>query len=604
MTLNREKHRVKTALMLVLFSLIGGLLFENSLSNPFQYDDFHSIQYNPHIRSLDLMERFSLDPHTFSSQPNGYMFRPLTSISLALNYALHGQEVWGYRVTNLVLHILCSFGLFLLLRKLGSEVLGIATGLVFLVHPLHSEPINYLSSRSDLLVSLCYLSATTLLVGVSLRSLILGNLVFATGLLCKSVAITIPVATFAWESSRFGVSKTVRSIGIAWNKYWTLTLLSFLYLAVIWSNRYVQSSIDKMPRAIDVQLLTQIKAVVYYAWMSVVPIKLNIEHQFFESGRKLGPVVLYSSLFLGSSVFCIVKAKDRYLRFGLVWFLITLLPASIVPLNILVSERRVYLSSAGLILISAWAWYQFFRAKPTSAIVIGGFMCAVFSLLTIDRNEVWNDEVSIWKDSVSKSPLMPRSRLNLAIAYHKRGESGNALTELKAGLQLRQDFAEGWVLKGNILSEQAKIQEAEAAYRTALKHNSQLPGVYHNIGNLLMGTGQVKKGGALFARALEIDPHFVKARNNLGQAFEAQGDRDAAFAQYELAVADSLYWPKPQDPELGGAWLNLARMLEAQAESDRAHAAFERAAALLGGEAEYEKFVQQARAGAARTATQ
>ncbi len=545
-----------------------------------------------------------LDPHTFSSQPNGYMFRPLTSISLALNYALHGQEVWGYRVTNLVLHILCSFGLFLLLRKMGSEVLGIATGLVFLVHPLHSEPINYLSSRSDLLVSLCYLSATTLLLGVSVRSLILGHFIFVTGLLSKSVAITIPLATFAWESSRFGVSKTARAIGVEWNKYWTLTLLSLLYVVVIWSNRYVQSSIDKMPRAIDIQLLTQLKALVYYVWMSVVPINLNIEYQFVESGRQLGPVVVLSALFLGSSVLFILKVGDRYLRFGIGWFLITLLPASIVPLNILVSERRVYLSSAGILLISVWAWYQLFRVKPTSAMVIGGILCVLFSLLSIGRNEVWSDEVTIWKDSVSKSPLMPRSRLNLAIAYHKRGESAKALAELEAGLQLRQDFAEGWVLKGNILSEQAKIQEAEAAYRTALTYNSQLPGVYHNIGNLFMGTGQAEKAGAQFARALEIDPRFVKARNNLGQAYEAQGDRDAALAQYELAVADSLYWPQPQDPELGGAWLNLARMFEGNGESDRAHAAFGRAVNLLGKEAEYGKFVQQARAGEARTAKQ
>ena len=391
------------------------------------------------------MERFVLDPHTFSSQPNGYMFRPLTSISLALNYALHGQEVRGYRVTNLVLHILCAFGLFLLVRKVGSEALGIATGLVFLVHPLHSEPINYLSSRSDLLVSLCYLSATTLLVGVGARSQILGHLIFATGLLSKSVAITIPLVT-AWESGRFGVLRIARSIGIAWNKYWTLTLLSLLYVVVIWSNRYVQSSIDKMPRAIDIQLLTQIKALVYYLWMAVVPIKLNIEHQFFES-RQLATVVLFSALFLVSWALFMVKVKDRYLRFGVGWFLITLLPASIVPLNILVSERRVYLSSAGIFLISAWAWHQFFRVKPTFAVVIGGSICALFSLLCIDRNEVWSDEVTLWKDSVSKSPLMPRSRLNLAIAYHKRGESANALTELKAGLQLRQDFAEGWVLK-------------------------------------------------------------------------------------------------------------------------------------------------------------
>ena len=595
---------MKPRSVLAVYAFVGVALFANALGNPFQYDDFHSIQYNPHIRSLDQIERFVLDPHTFSSQPSGYMFRPLTSISFAFNYALHGQEVLGYRVVNLALHILCSFVISLLIRKIGSVPLGIISGLVFLIHPLHSEPINYLSSRSDLLVSFFYISAFALLVGANNRSIILGHLVFAAGLLSKSVAITVPLAMFAWESSRLGVLRVARSLGTSWNKYWTLAFLGILYVLVIWSNRYVQSSIDKMPRAIDVQLLTQTKALVYYVWMTIVPVKLNIEHQFLESGRHLQPAVLLSALFVGSWILFIVRLKDKWLRFGCAWFLITLLPASIVPLNILVSERRVYLSSAGLILTATWAWYQFFRFKPTPAVFVGASICLMLSLLSIERNEVWCDEVAIWRDSVGKSPLMPRSRLNLAMAYNKKGESGEALAALEAGLKLQQDFAEGWVLKGNLLSEQGKIQEAETAYRTALNHNSQLPGVYHNIGNLFMATGQAGEAGALFEKALKIDPHFVKARNNLGQAYEAQGNPDAAFEEYRLAVADSLYWPQPQDPEFGGAWLNIARILEARGELGRARAAFGRAEVLLGRAAGYEEYALQAHAGAMRTAKQ
>jgi tetratricopeptide (TPR) repeat protein len=595
---------LKPRTIFAVYALVGAVLFVNALGNPFVYDDFHSIQYNPHIRTLQQIERFVLDPHTFSSQPSGYMFRPLTSVTLALNYAAHGQEVWGYRAANLVLHILCSFALFLLIRKMGSLTLATATGVIFLVHPLHSEPVNYISSRSDLLVSFLYLSATTLLVGTRVRSTIFGHIIFAAGLLAKSVAITVPLMTFALESSRFGVKRTARSIVASWSKYWTLTLVALLYVFVIWSNRYVQSSIDKMPRSIDVQLLTQAKAWVYYLWMTIVPLKLNIEHQFLASGRQPQFVVLLSVLFLGSWIISIIRLKERCLGFGAGWFVITLLPASIVPLNILVSERRAYLASAGLILISAWAWHQYFRVKPIPAAAIGVIICVMFSVLTIQRNDVWGDEVSIWEDSVGKSPLMPRSRLNLAMAYHKKGKSGAALSELEMGLKLQPDFAQGWVLKGNILSEKGKIEEAEAAYRTAIEHNSQLPGVYHNIGNLSMAKGQAAEAGALFETALRVDPHFVKARNNLGQAYEAQGNQDAAFTAYKLAVADSLYWPKPQDPEFGGAWLNLARILEQRGEFNRAQNAFYRAADLLGGEAGYEEYAAQARTGARRTAKQ
>ncbi|SVD62672.1 uncharacterized protein METZ01_LOCUS415526, partial [marine metagenome] len=130
--------------------VIGGLSFSNSLGGPFHYDDLHSVQYNPHIRSLSWIPTFYVDPSTFSGQARGFMYRPLLLTTFASDYALWGQNATAFRVGNLAIHIAAAaaFGVLscLLLR---STLAATVISLIFLVHPLHGEVVNYISARSD-----------------------------------------------------------------------------------------------------------------------------------------------------------------------------------------------------------------------------------------------------------------------------------------------------------------------------------------------------------------------------------------------------------------------------------------------------------------------
>ena len=146
----------------VVFALLGAALYANALGNSFHYDDRHSIEHNKHLRSLANIPSYFVDPGTFSSERRGTMFRPLLLSSYAANYAVHGGWVPGYRIANLLIHVLCSTLPFALAHKWwGIPRDAWALGLLFLLHPLHGEPINYISSRSELLVALffCFLDS-------------------------------------------------------------------------------------------------------------------------------------------------------------------------------------------------------------------------------------------------------------------------------------------------------------------------------------------------------------------------------------------------------------------------------------------------------------
>ena len=113
------------------------LIYATAINNPFHFDDFHSIVENPHLRNLKNIPIFFVDTQTFSVEQGGKMFRPLLLTSFAINYAIHGYEVWGYRAFNILLHVSCVIALFRFAMKMGSDKkMAVLMGCLFLINPI------------------------------------------------------------------------------------------------------------------------------------------------------------------------------------------------------------------------------------------------------------------------------------------------------------------------------------------------------------------------------------------------------------------------------------------------------------------------------------
>ena len=579
--------------MWLLLAAVGVLLYASTLNHPFHYDDLHSIKYNPHIRSLTHLPDFFSDPHTFSSQRAGYMFRPVLLISYALNYAIGGQAVAGYRWVNLLLHIACAGLCFQMVLCLTHQrIVAAAMGLAFAVHPAHAEVVNYISARSDVLSAALYFAVFLLLLQRKRAVRVGGHLAYAMGLLTKSVTITAPAIILAWEYME-GHWRGI--VGLA-RRYWALLALAAIYAVVLFANGFLSSAAAKTPRALGDHWWTQLKALVYYPLVFVMPAHLSVEHPFSVSSLGEGSTAAVAGLALISATAAAVFSRQRILTLAWLWYLITLMPACLIPLNILVSERRAYLASGGLLLAGVWAWGHLHARLPRGALLIGAMIVVCLAALTASRNPVWASEIALWEDAATKAPRSARAQLNLALAYKHEGESSKALTHLRRGLALRPDYPDAWVLLGDLHSAQGDRSAALQAYQVAISHNPGQAGVYHNLGNIYMHGGETGKAAEYYAEAIRRNPYFAEARNNLGQAYEALGELDRAMAEYERAVTDSLYWTNTEDP-VGGAWFNLAGLAERLGQHDRARAAYMRAAQDLGQRAEFEVFAERAREG-------
>lgn len=516
------------------------LVYANSLGGSFHYDDLHSIVENPHIRSLSGIPSFFADPHSFSVDADKAMFRPLLLVTYAVNYALGGYDVIGYHLVNVGLHLICSLLVWSLARALGLKPwVALGSALLFGLHPLCAEPVNYISSRSESMAACLYLAAFRLFLERRPCTDAASVICFCGGLLTKSVVITLPVVL--WLSEYWSRHEPPRVRRHVW--FW---LVGGGYMALLVWHRLAQSSLGAAPRSLNVQIWTQLKAAAYYLKLLVMPVGLNVEHQFAEASAWAWPAVL-SALVLVSVLILLGSLLRREERVWLAWLVLVSLPTTVVPLNVLVNEHRLYLPLAGLCIL---AGHGAQRLRMRSLVAPGLAALLACSILTVERNAVWASELHLWRDSTRKSPAMPRSHVHLGNALQLNGKATEAMLAFGTALRLDPGHRAARTNLANLLYEAgvgadsdsvdaaaaAYLERAAAEYEMVLELDPEYREALNNLGNVYQRLGRLDEAAELYRRATRFHPNFGDGYYNLGQVLMSQGRYAEAAAQFEEAA--------------------------------------------------------------------
>jgi len=555
--------------------LLPALVYLNSFDGPFHYDDRHAIVGNPHLRTLANLPAFFVDPSLFSADPAFAMYRPLLLCTFALNHALSGYEVWSYHLFSLGLHLWAVWLVFRIGELLLAERAwaGVAA-LVFGVHPVNSEAVNYLSSRSEVLAGGFFLWAFLLYLRRRGEGWVGGA--FLAGLLSKTTVIALPAVLASHQLVLPG-----RPLKEEKRLYLVLGLLALGYVLVVW--RFLSKAVGAPVRSYAEQWWSQVKALVFYLKLLLWPSGLNVDHQFQVSESLFDPYAASAFALVLSLLFLAFYHRRRHPLplFLLLFGLAALAPASLVPLNVLVNEHRLYLSSAAFALALGYGAGELARRGWAGPVGWAGVLVVlVLGATTLARNQVWGSERRLWADAVAKAPDMARPRFLLAEALAAEGQAEEAIERMEEGLRRDPRFLLGYARLGQWRQAQGRPDLALAAYQRGLAvpaqgrlgKTPQQAALWAGVGEVRAGAGDWPGSLEAYRQALALVPDQPEWCNNAGNVLQELGRHREALALHQRALERG-----PTDPR---TWVNLGSAQYSLGELQAARQSFARAAEL------------------------
>lgn len=585
-----DRNRLR--LMAAGLAVAAVLAYVNALHAPFVFDDYSSIVANPTIRHFDWSTL--RPPHDTGQTVGG---RPLLNLSLALNYAIGGLAPLGYHLFNVLLHAAAGLTLFGLVRRTGRAVFSgsseatalradtaaLLTAAWWLLHPLQTEAVTYVSQRGEALASCWYLLTIHAFARGASDTGDSGarwnhwySLAVAAcllGVASKEIAATAPLVVLLYDRTFLS-----GSFAAAWRARWRV----FLALAGTWiplgallfvsGSRGGTAGWNATGAPVLPYLCTQCAALPHYAALIAWPHPL-----VFDYGTGLVATLAAAAPFIATCtllVAAVAFALWRWPRVGFVgaFSLIVLAPSSsIVPIATqTIAEHRVYLAAAAPLALLGCAATLLAGRRSLLPLLIGA---AALGASTAHRNLAYRTTLALWSDTAAKAPNNPRAHNNLAVEWIDRGADDRALAEAGRALRLDPNFAEAHNTLAAALSATGRHGEAIAQLREALRLRPDYAEAHNNLGKEWMADpARLPDAIGEFQRALAIAPAFANAETNLGLTL-VQAHRAPEAVAHARRAAEL-------DPRSFQAFNNLGIALASSGAPDEALAAFARAAAL------------------------
>ena len=540
------------------------VVYANALRAGFVWDDVNIIVGNPLIKSLAQLPSLLTSPLL----PATEYYRPVQGVTFLVDYHLFGATPAGFHLTSVAIHAAVGVLFYLVgARLLGEPLAALFAALLFVVHPVHTEAVTYLSGRSDPLAALFLLASLWWFlqpgrVVLSLAAFLLALLSRETtmGLLPLFVLVDVVDARRRGESLRGTWGRRIA------RRYLPYVALVALYVATRWLLLTPEAiTTETAALSLPTRLLTMTKVVVQYVAVLLFPWDLHMERVVPPAASPLDPAVLGATALIGLVAAALVRWRRSLwpLAFGFAWFALALLPvANVVPLATFMAEHWLYVPSLGLFLAAGWVLARLAaRAGRPAAITLCTVLLVALGARTAVRNLDWQDERSIYESTLRLAPESARVHTNLGRVYWLAHDTERATTEFMRAIELRPNHwqtADAHNLLGIIHQQQGRQQEAFAEFRRAIELNRRSPAAYVNLATTLQALGRLDEARGALETALVLDPRAADAHTNLGTMFFNAGDLPRAREHYLRAIALD-----PENPEahnnLGSVYFNEGR---------------------------------------------
>ncbi len=440
----------------LLLAAACAVAFAGSLGNGFVLDDHQIIESNPMVTDPARMGEAFFVPYQGDDR-NDLLYRPLTTLSLAIQWTLHGPSAWAFHLVNLLLHFGATVLVWFLGRALlpGRPLAVLIGALVFAVHPIHTDAVSSIVNRSEILAVgfaiAAFLAFFQWSVGGRRGHLATAAACFLGALLSKESGAPVIGFVLVWGLVDTRRTRPVGSFLGGWAIAFVLPLALYVAMRfaaldgalVASSNRYFQhvGSFETV--------LTMLGVGARYLKLLLIPFPLSADYSFASipiatgvlEPWPLAGLVTVPITIVGTIALLLVSRRGPGLAaaaLGMTWFILFMAPATnLVPLLIPMAERITYGATVGVFLAfgvgaeALWAWGSGGRGsdggrpRPVASVAVPAFLAlllALFAGVTVDRDRVWHDDLTLAADTVSNYPRNALMLANLASALATRGD--------------------------------------------------------------------------------------------------------------------------------------------------------------------------------------
>jgi tetratricopeptide (TPR) repeat protein len=423
-------------------------------------------------------------------------WHPLTWISHMLDCQLYGLHPGGHHLTNVLLHTATVIVLFLVLRQMTGALWRSAfVAAVFAIHPLRVESVAWVAERKDVLSGLFFILTIAAYARYARRSgsfarygLVL--LLFALGLMCKPMLVTLPGVLLLLDYWPLQRMKTRKLSALVLEKLPLLALSAASCAATLLAqHKAIQLS---GALSLPLRLANALTACMVYLGQMVWPAGLAVFYPYPYNGLPAWKVTLAGALLTGLSALAWVQRRRQpWMLVGWLWYLVMLLPvAGIIQVGTQAhADRYTYLPQIGVYVAVTWLAEAWGARRRDARVALACFMPALLAALIIcawKQTTYWKDSETLWRHTLACTTNNYTAHFGLANALgHHEGAIDEAISQYHQALQIKPDSADTHNDLGNALVQENKLDEAISQYQQALQLEPAYSGVLNNLAWLM-----------------------------------------------------------------------------------------------------------------------
>ena len=547
--------------LLVVVSYLPAMLWGG-----FVWDDNLCIKVDP-VREVSGLQQIWFSPSAIEEEDH---YWPLVYTTFWLEHKLWGFDPTGYHIVNVLLHLANTLLLWHLLRRLAVPGAWVVAA-VFAVHPLHVESVAWVIERKDVLSGLFYLAAVLAWMRFveqpNPRWYVWSLVLYAAGLLSKSIVVTLPAALLIWHWWKQG---RVTSTNL-------LRLVPFCVVGLVITvgdlSFYRSGASTSFDYSLTERILIAARALWFYAGKLLWPSELAVIYPRWDI-RVYDPLAwgyLVAAVALVVALWHFRRQLGRGPLAGALFFAVTLSPVlGFVDYGYMkyafVADRFQYLAGIGVMAVvigaAAYGVRRLSGLRQKGALGVAAVVLVVLGLLTWRQANIWRDDETLNRHIIALNPQARNAHRHLGKALYNQGRYEEALDVARVAVEQRPDYFKAHVTLGLILTALDRLEEAETHLRRAIALNPKVNSTRLNLSDVLYNQGRYEEALDVARAAVEQHPDSFATHGILGAILTALGRFEEAETHLRRAIA--------LNPQARNAHLNLGEALHNQARNAEA----------------------------------